>query len=391
MHMLRLCCLALLLASAVQDPLRNPGFVHFYNNEYNQALAIFEQNVKAHPDDPDNYNDVAQAILYREMYRDGSLESQLVTGTNSFLRRPKMAVTPHDKAQFIDATNRALSLANVRLQKNPRDVNALLSQAVAHGLRANFAFLVEKAWMQALHEAMAARKADDRILELDPGVIDAHLLHGVSEYVVSCLPMYLRVLGAVNGFHANKEDGIRQIQLVVKSGTRNRYDAAILLAAIYRREHRPNDAIPLLNMLATTFPRNYLFRFEQVQMYSDLGNEAAALRVLAEIENALRQGKPGFAKLPLERVEYARGNLLFWYGDLGRSLSNLTNATRRPDQLDLATAAMAWLRLGQVYDLLHRYEQAGPAYRAAIATAPHSEIAAEAAGYLKKPYRRNAR
>jgi len=28
-----------LLAMAVQDPLANPGFVHFYNLEYDQALA----------------------------------------------------------------------------------------------------------------------------------------------------------------------------------------------------------------------------------------------------------------------------------------------------------------------------------------------------------------
>jgi tetratricopeptide (TPR) repeat protein len=365
--------------------------VHFYNNEYDQALAIFQNDLNAHPNEADDYNDLAQAILYREMYRNGSLESQLVTGTNSFLRRPKMAVSPQDKARFLDATNRALSLSEARLKQNDEDINALFSQAVAHGLRANFAFLVEKAWMQALHEAMAARKADDEILRLAPNVVDAHLLHGVSEYVVGCMPAYLRMLGAINGFHANKEDGIEQIQLVVKSGTRNRFDAAILLAAIYRREHRPNDAIPLLNMLAATFPRNYLFRFEQVQMYSDLGNKQAALHVLAQIETALREGKPGFAKVPLERVQYARGNLLFWYGDLDQSLRDLKDATRRPDELDLGTAAMAWLRLGQVYDLLDRPEQARPAYETAISTAPHSEIAAEAGAYLKKPYHRKTK
>ncbi len=394
-RLFRLFCFALIFAhwtaaapSPELDPLHDPGFVHFYNNEYDQALAVFEREATARPQDPAVYNNVAQAILYREMYRDGSLESQLVTGSNSFLRRPKMEVSAEDKTRFLDATGKALALSEARLKLNSNDVQALYAIVVAHGLRSNFSFLVEKSWSQSLHEAVAARKADDRILEIDPGFIAAHLIRGISEYTVSCLPGYLRFVGALNGFHADREDGVKQLQMVAQSQAGNRYDAAILLAAIYRRDRRPKDAIPLLKKLSNTFPRNYLFRFEQVQMYSDLGDKPAALAVLADIESALRQGKPGYAKLPLERVQYARGNLYFWYGDLDQSLADLKQATRRPDELDLSTAVMAWLRLGQVYDLLDDRPHAAEAYRMTMSTAPRSEAAREAAGYLDKPYRR---
>ncbi len=375
-------------ASAPSNPLEDAGFVHFYNNEYDQALEIFEQQVKINSEDASGYNAVAQAILYREMYRDGALESQLVTGSNAFLRRSKMNVSLQDKLRFNEVIHRAISLSEARLERNQQDVYALYAIAVAHGLRANFLFLVDKAWMQALRESTASRKANDRILELAPDFVDAHLIHGVSEYVVSCLPVYLRMLGAVNGFHADKEDGIRQLQLVSTSGTRNRYDADILLAAIYRRERRPSAALPLLKMLAGTFPRNYLFRLEEVQMFSDLGDKASALEVLAEIENARRRGDPGYARLPQERVQYARGNLLFWYNDLGQSLADLKQATRRTDELDLSTATMAWLRLGQVYDLLGDRQPALEAYRKTVATAPNSEVAKEATDYIDKPYKR---
>jgi tetratricopeptide (TPR) repeat protein len=373
------------------SPLLDAGFVHFYNNEYDQALEIFEQQVKANPQDATCYNAVAQAILYREMYRDGALESQLVTGSNAFLRRSKMNVSAQDKTRFNEVTRRAISLSESILKRNPKDVDALYAIAVAHGLRANFLFLVDKAWMQALRECITSRKANDRILELDPGFVDAHLIHGISEYVVSCLPVYLRMLGAINGFHADKEGGIRQLQLVATSGVRNRFDAAILLAVIYRRDRRPNDAIPLLKMLARTFPRNYLFPLEEVQMYSDLGDKASALEVLAEIENARRRGDPGYGQLPEERVQYARGNLLFWYNDLDQSLADLKQATRRPDELDLNTATMAWLRLGQVYDLLGDRQPAVEAYRKTVSTAPNSELAKEAADYIDKPYKRKTK
>ncbi len=77
-------------------------------------------------------------------------------------------------------------------------------------------------------------------------------------------------------------------------------------------------------------------------------------------------------------MEYARGNLLFWYGDLPHSLADLKQATQRSADLDLSTAVMAWLRLGQVYDLLGDHDRSHEAYRSAMATAPRSEPAKEA-------------
>ena len=274
-------------------------------------------------------------------------------------------------------------------EKSAKDVQALYAiSSRPRSCAQTFLYLVEKSWMQSLHEAVAARKANDQILEFDPGFVDAHLIHGVSEYAVGCLPGYLRLLGAVNGFHGDKEDGVKQLQLVVEQGGGNRFDAAILLAVIYRRDHRPKDAIPLLEQLAETFPRNHLFLFELVQMYSDLGDKDSALKVLAQIEDAIRDKRPGFAGLPLERMQYARGNLLFWYGDLQRSLADLKQVTTSPAELDLSTAVMAWLRLGQVCDLLGDHARASDAYRATIKTAPNSRPAKEAEHYLEKPYRR---
>src|SRR4051812_48784815 len=45
----------------LSDPLNDPGWQHFYNNEFSEALASFEEEARSHPDDPDAYNHVAQA------------------------------------------------------------------------------------------------------------------------------------------------------------------------------------------------------------------------------------------------------------------------------------------------------------------------------------------
>lgn len=374
-----------------KDPLTNPGFVHFYNLEFDQAVADFEREVSAHPNEPDGYNHLALGVLYREMLRDGALDSQLVTGSNPFLRRPKMQISPEDKRRFMDSVNRSLELCEAMLEKNPRDIHALYACGVAHGLRANYLFLVEKAWIDSLRDATADRKANESILEIDPNFVDAQFVVGLYRYVVGNLPFLMRALGFLGGFHGDKEAGISQLQEVAAKGILTRYDAQAFLTVIYRRERHPAKALPVLQELAEKFPRNYLFRFEEAEMYGDLGNKNSALQIVAEIEDLRRTGAPGYANIPVEKIQYLRGNLLFWYGDLNPALADLKRITEQPDQVDLGTAVLAWLRVGQIYDLKGNREEAIEAYRETVKAAPGSQAANEAKNYMSNRYRRKDR
>jgi tetratricopeptide (TPR) repeat protein len=372
----------------LQDPLQSSGWQHFYNNEYDEAVRDFECELKASPQDPNAYNHLAQSILYRELFRNGALESELVTGNNPFLRRPKVNIAPEEKLRFRINVDKALALSRERLQSDDRDADALYAASVAHGLRANYSFLVEKAWTDALHDATASRKLSDRLLERDPGLTDAYLIQGLHDYVVGNLPFYMRFIGHLAGFRGDRERGLRELQEVAQHGVLNKYDARILLAVIYRRERRPADAIPLLQELSRSFPGNYLLRLEQVQMYSDAGDKFAALRVLNDVEQLRAQGTRGYKQLPPEKIKYLRGNLLFWYGDVNPALEDMKVVTAKADQLDLNTAVLAWLRLGQLYDLQGRRTEAVRAYEQTMKTAPDSAIATEAKSYIATPYKR---
>lgn len=391
----RLVLSFLLLASCVfaapyhpADPLTTPGFVDFYNNQYGEAYTYFKSSVRAHPHDADSYNHLAQTILYRELFRDGALESEMVNGTNPFLRSAKLSVSPQAKEEFADCIQRSLQLSGAALEKDPDDVHALYSAGVAHGLKSNYAFLVEKAWIESLREAAAANKANKQVLELQPDFTDSRLVVGLYEYVAGSLPFYMRMLGAVGGFHGSKDGGIHQLQEVAECGILNKYDAEIILAVVYRREHHPELALPLLQRAANQFPGNYLFRLEQVQMYSDLGNKSAALQELAEVDLLRQSGAPGYTSLCAGQTAYLRGNLLFWYGDFDSALINLKKATAATPDLNLNMAVMSWLRLGQTYDLKKNHGAAVAAYKEAIATAPESALADQANNYIANPYHR---
>src|ERR1700683_5219261 len=140
---------------------------HFYNLEYDQAIADLEKAIAADPDSANLHNLLAESIQFREMFRVGALESELVTGANSFLRRPKIDTTPQIEKRFFDEIQKAIDLSQARLKANPNDTKALYSLGVAYGLRANWNFLVRKAWRDALHDATTARQMHDKIIELD--------------------------------------------------------------------------------------------------------------------------------------------------------------------------------------------------------------------------------
>ena len=126
------------------------GLEHFYNLEYDEAAADFRKEAAAKPDDAAAWNHVAMSILFDEMFRFGALESELVNGTNPFLRRAKMNPSPADQQEFAAALQKAMAISQARLDKNSKDVQALYNLGVAHGLRANYNFLVRKAYMDSL-------------------------------------------------------------------------------------------------------------------------------------------------------------------------------------------------------------------------------------------------
>jgi tetratricopeptide (TPR) repeat protein len=390
MSYLRLCASALVFLAPLlaQDTPITRGFDHFYNLEYDQALAEFETAAKQDPQAIGPRNHIAQTLLYREMYRNGALETELVSGNNPFLRREKMNPTPEVQREFTEAIEKAISLANARLEKNPEDTGALYGRGVAYGLRANYNFLVHKAWRDALHDATDARKDCNRVSEIDPTNYDARLIQGVHDYVVGSLPWTWRMLGFLIGFHGDKERGLRTIEEVSHKGKLTHVDADVLLCALYRREGQAGKALPLLEDLQKRFPRNHLLLFEQAQMYSQLGDKNKAVAAIDKVMDMKKAGLPGYAGVPWEQIYFQLGNIQFWYNDLDRALDNLKKVTASHNEVDLNTGVLAWMRMGQIYDMKNRRSDAIDAYRHAIAFAPEAEAAKESRGYISSPYRR---
>jgi tetratricopeptide (TPR) repeat protein len=364
------------------------GFDHFYNLEYPEAIADFEQATQRDANDPELHNHVAQALLFREMYRDGALESELVSGNNSFLRRPKMNPEPETERRFLDEVTKAISLSEGRLSRNDKDTGAMYSLGISYGLRSNYFWLVRKSWRDSLRDATTARKWHNRVSELSPADVDARLVQGLHDYIVGSLPWKYRMMGVLVGIRGDKEKGIATIQEVARKGNRNRVDAEFFLGALYRREGQPKIAIPLVQELIGRFPRNYLLRMELSQMYSMAWDGPRALEAVAEVARLKSQHAPGYDRVPWEKIWFQQGTIQFWFREPQKALENMKKVAAGAEELDLNTASYAFLRVGQLYDLDGRRNDALDWYRKGIAYAPQAEGSQEARKYLSAPYRR---
>ena len=57
------------------DPLNLVAFDHFYNLDYERAVREFDQVLGRHPDDPFAVNHLLTAVLFRELYLIGALNT----------------------------------------------------------------------------------------------------------------------------------------------------------------------------------------------------------------------------------------------------------------------------------------------------------------------------
>ena len=271
-----------------QNVLEDTSFDHFYNLEYDQALAGFVADARKSPESADVQNHIAQTILFRAMYRGGMLLSQTLTSNSSLLKMPKLEMSAADGEQFTNAIGRAMELAQSRLKANPHDAAAL----------------------DALRDMASARKFHNQVTRIDPSMVDAQLTQGVYDYVVVSLSFGWRMLGFVGGVQGNKERGLAMLNRVSSDGSTNRIDATIFLAAIYRREHRSADAICVLKPLISLLPRNYLLRLELAEMYGDLDDHGNALDVLNQVEQLRRAHAHGYETLNADLLRQVRERIL---------------------------------------------------------------------------------
>jgi tetratricopeptide (TPR) repeat protein len=363
--------------------LTREGFERFYNTDYDAAVRDFEEAQKTHPDDPSTANHLLQAVLLRELDREGALSPQLYMGAE-FLHVERQAVDPHLRARIEELTGLALSLSEHRLRSKPDDADALYARGVTRALSATYDGLVEKAWFSALRSAMGAYHDHKHVAELSPNSSDAKLVIGVYNYIVAALPFYEKIPVFLLTVNDSKSKGIDDVRQAADAGGETAVDAKTALSMFLAREHRYSEALALMEELYRAFPHNFHFGLTEanlLRMSNDLPAAVAAYRKLIAL------GQQGtFPHARLTQAAYDLGESLHSQGDFDAAAKAYESADQLPAG-DRAQAVQAKLNAEKMYDLVGNRESAIKKYAEVVDMGNDSAEAQEARRLLKNPFR----
>lgn len=352
-------------SASTPDPLR-VALDHFYNLEYDSADKEFTEWLKQHPGDLRALNYLAATILQRELLRRELLEAQVYGKGGEAYEGEKQALSPELRQEFFGVLEEAERLADERLNKDPREVEALYWAGVSHVTRALINLTLLKARLDALGEAKKARKLHAQVLSIDPNFIDAYLVLGMYDYIVGSLPWYMKVVASLIGYSGNRERGIAEVKRVSEQGNRAREDAKSYLGILYYREKRYAEALTVLRNLADLYPRNYVVQQEIARVYKSQENWKAAAKVYDGIVAKHDSGAPGYGEVPLAKILFQAGEVWESQGSPEQALVRYERAGKLGDnniyifRSELAAADIC-VRLNRRAEALRKYQRVAAA------------------------------
>src|SRR5580700_5838914 len=81
------------------------GFDHFYNLEYDKAIHEFEAAQQAHPNDPFAVNHTLAAVIFKELYRIGALDTESYAADSFLTKRLAEPLDPNARDRVKQLTD----------------------------------------------------------------------------------------------------------------------------------------------------------------------------------------------------------------------------------------------------------------------------------------------
>ena len=376
--------------SAGDDALahRLRGLEFGYNLDYPEALAAFQDAMRADQDDPGAPRLAAVTIWMRLLFKQGSVTVEDYMGQmRSDVRRPTPDATL--AAEFKKHIDLAQSLAEKKLRANPRDPDAQFHYGSAAATRASYIATIEGRVGQSVGYVRKAYAAHRRCLTLDERRADAGLIVGAYRYTVAGLPFHMRVLARLAGLESGRKEGLELVEKAARYASPAQANALFTLVLLYSREGRHDEALKTVRELQAKFPRNRLLWLEEA-------GTALRARRPAEAIAALDHGR---ALLAADSRPRAYGEAARWKYLRGTALVALGNTPEASRELDAALAeeGPSWVRgrthleRGKLADLRGDRAQALEEYRLAlqICRGQDDDVCADDAKALaERPYAR---
>ena len=366
------------------DPLVKEAFDRFYQLDYAGAVDRLRQFHAMHPGDPEGTAMLLDAELFQELYREDLLDTTFYANDGFLTGRHATHEDPKMRERILGLADEAIHEADWRLSQNPNDIDALYARGWARALKCTYIAMVERSYVSGFKLALAAKNDHVRVLQLDPDYVDAKLVVGVYEYVVGALPLPFKLLIGFVGMSGSKSRGLEMLTDDGNRGPLTNVEARTTIALFLRRESRYKEAVQVIRVLKSEYPRDYLFNLEEANLRKDAGEGMAAVAAYREILEA--NAKPGYFFSPRMELTY------FGLGDALRGQRHFAEAAQSYEQAAWTPDAGAELKVrsllagGECRDLNGERPLAVKDYQAAIDSGPNTSRADTARKYLRNAY-----
>jgi len=379
------------------NDLRRSGMEALFNLDYDKAQRDFKEIAQLYPNHPAGPQLLADRLWAKTLYESRRLQSSLYS-SESFYSNGDDKVDPKVIAEFRTLTREAKRLSEARLKQDPKNIEALDFLASTEGLKAAFEEAVERRHYAALRDGNDAVDHHREVLKLDPKFIDAQLTVGLYEYVVGSLPLPIKVIAGVTGFHGSKKRGLAMLEQVAREGTWSKDDAKTVLILLYTREKRYAEVLTLTRELSTNYPRNYLYRLETADALVQL---AAQKRKAKDLAGAVQAEKEAFATFDellrdkavrdtaartLDLIHFKYGEVLLLAGQPERAAKEFL-ATTRVEHAEPGVVTMAHLYAARAFDMAGKRDEAVAQYKEVLGRPDVYDAHEEAKKGLRQAYK----
>jgi tetratricopeptide (TPR) repeat protein len=368
-----------------RDPLVKDAFQHFYDLDYPGAIERFQRFQQAHPGDPQATALLLEAVLFQELYRQDLLDTTFYANDGFLTGHHATQEDPQVRDRIFALADEAIREADLRISKNPNDIDALYARGWVRALKCTYLAMVERGFGSGFRLATKARDDERRVLQLDPDYVDAKLVEGVYEYVVGALPLPFKFFIGFAGISGSKKTGMAMLEDAANRGPASSVEARTVIALFLRREAKYDQAIQVVRTLEQQYPRDYLFALEEANLRKDAGEGMAAVDAYRAI--LAHAGHPGFyASAQLELAWFGLGDALRGqrhFSEAAQAYEHAANTAHVGPELKIRSLLAA----GECRDLNGERPLARRDYQGAIDAGPGTSRADTARKYLKTGFK----
>ena len=356
-----------------------------YRLDYPRGEQLAQQLIHDFPEHPAGYVYRSRVFWSEELSKARLQSAQRVLGMDLFSDTPKFKtpVTPEVNGRFRRAAEEAVEKSRNWVRQHPDDAGAQFLLGSAYAFKSGYEFSIEHARYRASEDAGKTFDVLRDTVRRYPEMVDARVITGAFSVLADSLDLKIKWLAWLLGYRGNLEAGRRDMELVAEMVFLENDDARTLLAIVYTRQGRFDQAMTKLSELHAKYPENYLVHLDIAALEMLSNHPAQALTTYREIL------AKDYANLERAAVLTRLGVASRTAGDLAESERWLREAAGISNA-SAVSLGIARLELGKTLDMRLQRAPALEQYRRVLQAQDLLGLHRDAERWVRRPFDREA-